>query len=61
MLIGATIFRNKTRKLWDRYNAYRYKHVDGEYHEGFPTDLPVIDEISHYPSEKDMDGDIELK
>jgi len=43
--------------MWDRYSAHKYRHVDGEYHDGLPDDLPTIDEISHYPSDN---GSVEM-
>lgn len=62
MIFIVTVFRKKTRKMWERYNLHRYRHVDGEYHAGLPSDLPVIDDISHYPNEEGIElGNTENK
>ena len=62
MIFIVTVFRKKTRKMWERYNLHRYRHVDGEYHAGLPSDLPVIDDISHYPTEEGIElGNTENK
>jgi hypothetical protein len=57
LVVIAAIFHKKTKKMWDRYSAHKYRHVDGEYHDGLPDDLPTIDEISHYPSDN---GSVEM-
>ena len=52
LLVLATVFRKRTRKMWDTYNVNRYRTVEGNYRDlKLPSGLPQIDVFDKQPIE----------